>query len=40
MREAIRVGSGFWSLVVINAAILVLLALSFLAPQTRAGRER
>lgn len=33
--EAIRFGYGFWSLVVVNAAIFVLLALSFLTPVRR-----
>lgn len=39
MREAIRVGYGFWSLVVANAAILALLALSFVTPPSRGGRR-
>lgn len=33
--EAIAYGYGFWSLVVVNAALFVLLALSFLAPVER-----
>lgn len=39
MREAIRVGYGVWSLVVVNATALVLLAFSFAALRSLAGRR-
>lgn len=39
MREAIRVGYGVWSLMVVNATALMVLAFSFTALRSLGGGE-